>query len=89
MNSLENARGAVRVCKWCKNARERSLWSCIGFGRGDFAGAVGEQKMPGVLGGVFLHYAGEGAEAGRCAILHAETHQNNTAIATDRSLFHM
>lgn len=30
----------------------------------DFAGAVVEEKMPGVLGGVFLHYAGEGAVAG-------------------------
>lgn len=28
------------------------------------ARAVVEEKMPGVLGGVFLHYAGEGAEAG-------------------------
>lgn len=27
-------------------------------------GAVVEEKMPSVLGGVFLHYAGEGAEAG-------------------------
>lgn len=25
----------------------------------DFAGAVGEEMMPDVLGGVFLHYAGE------------------------------
>lgn len=41
------------------------------------AGAAEEEKMPGVLGGVFLHYAGEAAEAGRCAIIHAETDFKN------------